>query len=180
MPRFRPIPLSTAKTAWGLLKDVRKAIKAEPARANMTICQRIYDALDIEYRQQYDQPTPPCGTVGCFAGWIEIKAGTRHGLMCFDASEIVEPLLGESKRELGGTIDYFTVVNTRGDHYYVFNSGEGDDCELTQSGTPAHAAAVIARIDRFMQVNEKALKARTLKTVGRGREKRLVAVEGQD
>ncbi len=140
--RLKKIPVSKATTAWGLLRDVKRAITEEPKRANMG----TYCCL-----QSPKNNGPRCGTVGCFAGWVELLRGyepvrvTGH----FLAMDI-----------LGNDLDYDTVDGG----WLVFNAGEGDACDTTRYGTRAHARAVVQRINKFMRVNEIALKARQLPT----------------
>lgn len=149
MARLKAVPRSKAKTAWGLVMDAKRAIAEEPKRANM--------CLFVDKRKP-ERGGPACGTVGCFAGWITLLAGRPSSA---DGD-------GRAKRILGapdyadGVIDYRTVVTRDGMHFYVFNAGEGDACEETTPGTPEHAKAVVARIEKFARINEKALRARKL------------------
>lgn len=148
--KLKAIRLSRAKTAWGLLLDVRKAIKSEPKRANMGV---YCDALAPEHGG------PSCGTVGCFAGWIMLLRGESHPL---DSAFPATQLLGGNKTE-GGVIDFYLPSKEPGytcTGFHVFNSGGGDNCstEETVVGSKEHAKAVINRIDRFMKNNQKALK----------------------
>lgn len=151
MKALMPIPVSRAKTAWGLLQSVKRAILADPRRADM----RIF----------LDQPVtgikPACGTVGCFAGWVGLLAGVPytavsdiHGITVSDVNDITAISI------LGSNLNYYTVGPENSD--YVFNSGDGDACKTTSPRTVAHARAVVARIKRFMQVNKAKLKARKL------------------
>lgn len=154
---MKAIPLSKAKTAWGLLLDVKKAIRSEPKRANMSV---YCDKLAPQHGG------PACGTVGCFAGWVMLLRGEEHS---FDAAFPASQLLGGSK-DAGGVIDFRLPSKQPGfilSGFHVFNSGGGDACmsEVTQPGTKAHAKAVIDRIDRFMKKNEKALKSVKLEPI---------------
>jgi hypothetical protein len=58
------LPKSTAKTAYGLLSEIRRLILAEPLRYNQGAWLTFRDAGRV-----YDQ-APACGTVGCVAGWV--------------------------------------------------------------------------------------------------------------
>lgn len=140
--KLKAVPRSRAKTAWGLLQDVKRAILAEPKRANMGCYIGVHDP---------SEGGPACGTVGCFAGWITLLRGTPSRM---NADFVAENILGSD-------IDYYTA----GGNYYVFNVGHGDACATTTWGTRAHARAVAARITRFMKVNETALKTRKLSDV---------------
>ena len=137
--KLKSIPQSKAKTAWGLLQDVKRAILAEPKRIDMTVFQE---------RKWPSDRGPACGTVGCFAGWVCALRG--HRTYDWGVDSRVYEILGHH-------IDYYTV---NGGNNHVFNSGEGDACDRTKPGTKAHARAVIARINKFMRLNQSALKAK--------------------
>lgn len=73
------LPKSRAKTAYGLLSEVRKLILAEPQRYT----QERYIAreggehgADCIAGECYPKGAPACGTVGCVAGWV---ATLKHG-----------------------------------------------------------------------------------------------------
>lgn len=138
---YKSIPLTRATTAWGLLKDVQRALLSEPKRANMNV---------FKDTQSPEQGGPACGTVGCFAGWVCLLAGARE-----HDDYMARAILG---REL----DYY-IPNSGSE--YVFNAGSGDRCAKTEPGTKAHARAVFNRIQKFMKVNEVALKARKLAAI---------------
>lgn len=143
--KLKALPRSKAKTAWGLLRDVRKAILEEPKRANMR--------TSIADRHPHEGG-PACGTVGCIAGWTTILAGKDHDF---------QNTIRRARMILGQTLDYYTVG--RGDTIFgrdVFNSGEGDRCQNTRPGTQAHADAVVKRLDKFMRINATALRKRRL------------------
>jgi hypothetical protein len=59
--RKKSLPTSKAKTAYGLLSEIRALILAEPKRYNQ------HDVLD--YVEPDEADAPACGTVGCVAGW---------------------------------------------------------------------------------------------------------------
>lgn len=140
MQKLKPLPRSKAKTAWNLMLDVRRAIKKEPKRANMRVA--------FEERHPKDGG-PACGSVGCIAGWICALLNRKEFF----------GRIGIARSVLGPRINYYTA----GDGWDVFNSGSGDSCALTRPGTKAHANAVISRIDKFMKINKKALKARKIR-----------------
>lgn len=141
MPKLKQIPSSRAKTAWGLLQDVKRAIRDEPKRADMNV-----------FTQKRDQEDggPQCGTVGCIAGWVSLLATGKRVNNEFPAIKL-----------LGDDVEYQTVGD---DCHHVFNAGFGDNCSTTKPGTRKHANAVIARINKFMRINAKVLKARKLRT----------------
>lgn len=73
------IPKSRAKTAFGLLSEIRRLILAEPKRYNQErYIARVggrNDADEID-PEIYPKGAPACGTVGCVAGWV---ATLKHG-----------------------------------------------------------------------------------------------------
>lgn len=144
MPKLATIPRSKAKTAWGLCADVIRAIQAEPKRANMGTFGRSWPP---------EEGGPPCGTVGCFAGWLCLLR-TGHIDSSIDTDWHAQQLLDPKH-----VMNFSTVGHTG---QYVFNSGDGDRCDATISGSAAHARATIARIRTFMQVNRTALKRQKL------------------
>lgn len=139
--KLKALPRSTAKTAWELCVDVKRAIREEPKRANMRTFRR---------RLTPERGGPACGYVGCFAGWVCVLRGKKRGVDDFAARDI-----------LGCDLQYI-LASSNMTPFGVFNHGAGDACDTTNPGTRAHARAVIARINRFMQVNEAALKAKVL------------------
>ena len=141
MSKLKPIPRSRAKTAYGLVRAVIRAIRAEPKRADITT---FYN------RRHPEDGGPACGTVGCFAGWVCLLRDGRKG---FDMRAM--QILGEHMN--------YSIPGSQG--HSVFNSGKGDACESTTPGTKAHSRAVIARIKKFIAVNENALRARRLRPV---------------
>lgn len=62
------IPKSKAKTAYGLLSEVRAIILAEPKRYDQ--CDWIRTGSGPDY--------PSCGTVACVGGWIGVLKGQHH------------------------------------------------------------------------------------------------------
>lgn len=146
MARLKLIPLSRAKTAYGLVQEVKRAIIAEPKRAYMgTFAERVSP----------ENGGPACGTVGCFAGWVCLLRGQYQPM---DASIPASQILG-GNRLYGGKIDFSFVPFGGSDPVcHVFNSGGGDGCATTAPGTRAHARAVVARINRFLKKNAAALK----------------------
>lgn len=65
MPRSTTRPVSKAKTAYGLLGEIPKLILQEPKRYDQTC------VLEVAPKDGRHNPSnyPPCGTVGCVAGW---------------------------------------------------------------------------------------------------------------
>lgn len=163
------LPVSKARTAWDLVVDARDAILAEPLRADM----RCVVETEQEIREQEDDERewkrsfggtvrprrrlPACGTVGCFAGWISTLRGgvlvAQH-----DGLEHASFLLaGDRKAIYGG--DGPVNFRTEPDGAFVFDDGANIHEPV---GTKRYAQAVGRRIDRFLDANEQALKARRL------------------
>lgn len=113
--KTEPLPRSKAKTAYGILSEVRRLILKEPLR----YCQTRYIARVDSDGHSVDSigPThvvehaPPCGTVGCVAGWIATLArgdkftynDTQHiaeGVLGLNYDETMELFKGQA---VGGT-----------------------------------------------------------------------------
>lgn len=88
----KKIPVSRAKTAYGLLSEVIKLILEEPLRYNQGVwlLQQGGDPLDAEY--DAPQGFPACGTVGCVAGWVttlKLKRVTNRTVFADRAAKIL-------------------------------------------------------------------------------------------
>lgn len=140
----KPIPQSKAKTAWGLLGDVKRAMLAEPKRVNMG----VWIAKSADYAEY---PQPACGTIGCLAGWVSLLKGGCPSQHLMSVSEHAQELIGAA--------DYYTAPDDDGKPgYHIFNC-DGPDLK-GHIGTATYAKSIMRRIDRFMKVNAKALKAK--------------------
>lgn len=63
------LPKSKAKTAYGLLSEIKRLILAEPLRLAMGVW---LAREDDEYTDSDDVKCyPACGTVGCIGGWTQ-------------------------------------------------------------------------------------------------------------
>lgn len=152
------LPRSNATNGWDLCEDVCQAILEEPKRVDMNDTLWFVDPRNAN--------APACGTVGCFAGWVNVLAGN------------LEPgwMLHKAKMLLGGGLIYslpttdFALLDYE---FFVFNSGYGDGIHRMKVGTPEYAEAVVGRIRLFMQRNEAGLRARAFVRVGN----KLVSVE---
>lgn len=82
------LPKSKAKTAYGLLTEIRALILAEPLRYNQ------YDWLSRKAEHHFvPNGYPACGTVGCVAGWVSTLAGPEK--FSWDISaDLAEKILG--------------------------------------------------------------------------------------
>ena len=128
------LPRSRAKTAWGLLKDIKRAILAEPLRCNMGIV--------LDRTMDSGLPHPACGAVGCVAGWGLILTGrTFEGQRVYNQTNEAAKLMGL----------------TYGQGQELFFPQDLVSAEKKQ--TPEHAKAVAEHIDSFMEENKKQLQA---------------------
>lgn len=61
----KPRPKARARTAYGLLGEIKRIILEDPRRYDQ------FNTLSVIPAAQLDDKTePPCGTVGCVAGWV--------------------------------------------------------------------------------------------------------------
>lgn len=68
------MPKSRAKTAYGLLSEVKQLITEEPLRLDMSlVCRASKKAISAA-----GLVAPDCGTVGCIAGWVQTLKGNRR------------------------------------------------------------------------------------------------------
>ncbi len=72
MAKTSVIPKSKAKTAFGLLSEVRKLIIDEPKRYDQTAW--LYRDGDPQLVEVPSLGYPKCGTVACVAGWVATLA----------------------------------------------------------------------------------------------------------
>jgi hypothetical protein len=106
---------------------------------------------------------PACGTVGCFAGWVELlMIGNRRRVITTvertgsvfafaDAGEVVSQMLGPKISALLSDNNMFT-----------FSPMSKDGCVFLDRGTKEYAAAADAHIRRFMKKYERVLRRRML------------------
>lgn len=70
------MPVSKAKTAYGLLSEIRKLILEEPKRYDQGTWGRVGEHAAYYYGKEH---VPACGTVGCVAGWVSALKGGPVG-----------------------------------------------------------------------------------------------------
>ena len=80
---YAPIPKSKAKTAYGLLADVYKAIEEEPRRFYMEYVCPVYRGKEIVDTELHGKKLPECCTVGCYAGWVQYLKGSNVDSISF-------------------------------------------------------------------------------------------------
>ena len=169
------LPTSTAKTAWGLMADVIRAIEQEPRRVRMA-----------RYITQFhnvvgDPSAPPCGTAGCLAGWVAILGsnvsverlimpdanyGYGHIQNAARAAETLldMPLNASSPQTMVPEVKLnaaerlrFPSMTHSGSEVCAFDDG----CDIERKyrpGTKGYAKAVIRRARHFMKKNESHLR----------------------
>lgn len=133
------MPVSKAKTAYGLLSEVCALIKEEPLRYDQCRwIQRVggtgYERLDLDVTK-----APSCGTVGCVAGWV----GTlkRADSFSYWGTELL-------------AMDILGLDGVQA--YELFN----EDAAGVESQSAAHAKRGIAHIRKFQKKYAKQLKAK--------------------
>jgi len=90
------LPKSKAKTAYGLLSEVRRLILAEPKRYNQYCLLTVRSSRSNALRGNYFTDFPSCGTIGCVAGWVAtLKADSVRG----DIWNKARHILGLDERE---------------------------------------------------------------------------------
>jgi hypothetical protein len=118
------LPTTTATDPVGILKDVARVILAEPLR---------YDQGDW-LQTDVHQHGPPCGTVGCVAGWVCVL--TRRGPSFSRFLDVMAE--ARDRLEISGPAAYD-----------LFNGSAID--EDLEYGTPAYAEAGVRHIDRWLR-----------------------------
>lgn len=118
------IPKSKAKTAYGLLSEVRAIIRAEPKRYDQ------HDLLTIRAEHERNDSTPACGTVACVAGWVTVLKSRRP--LDVDQWDYAERKLG--------------LTPNQGLELFRMSAAGFDDRQ-----TPKHAQKGAAHIREFQQ-----------------------------
>jgi hypothetical protein len=130
------VPKSKAKTAYGLLSEVRKLILEEPLRYNQ--------ACFIERRKDWESSHlsmphfAACGTMGCVAGWVATLKHPDEFSYC-ETSRLAAEILG--------------LTSDQEDLLFDGEAAKGREQTL------AHAKSGAAHIARFQKKYEKQLKA---------------------
>jgi hypothetical protein len=168
------LPRSKAKTSWGLFREVRQAVLAEPKRLDMSTYVR--DAAASLWPPVREDDRPACDTQGCVAGWmvilrskpIETVLKGFTGLGGYRAESYAFSLLPSSPgvredahRLFHGSPDYEKKVNQRTGQFprpYPWPAG-------LDAGTPRYAKAIVRNLDKFMAKHETALRKHKLPPV---------------
>lgn len=139
------MPTSRAKTAYGLLDEVKELILARPKRYDQ---ERFIKRLNGTNGADFLKPSqaPACGTVGCVAGWVAtLKRGDTF--LYNETPGIAADILGlepEQRSELFS-----------GSALYC-----GSDTYTLKHGTARYAKAGAEHITRFQKKYAKQLKAK--------------------
>jgi len=136
------MPKSKAKTAYGLLSEIRKLILEEPKRYDQTNVLRVGSDATAKYHSL----TPACGTVGCVAGWVCVLTGNQM-LTGWD-------VLDKADEVLGLTDAGIPEMRLFGEE----RAGSRDN--ESQSSIRAHAARGAAHIAEFQKKYAAQLKAK--------------------
>lgn len=130
------MPVSKAKTAYGLLGEIRKLILEEPKRYNQE--------RTLQRRAKGDG-APACGTVGCVAGWtVALKAPRTP---TYDVLEKAANILG---------LQYSTQFWSVSDELFSGDAAGWREGE----GIQQHARNGAKHIAEFMKTHEAQLKAK--------------------
>jgi len=120
------LPVSKAKTAYGILSEVVKLVLEEPKRMRMAMWggnDGNVDCLNLPINER-----PSCGTVGCIGGWIEHQA-----------------------RQQGVEMDAADLLKMDPDGEPISALFYGRLCSDPRQGTPAHARKVVRLIRSFQR-----------------------------
>jgi hypothetical protein len=135
------MPVSKAKTAYGLLSEIRKLILEEPKRYDQSSwLLNDEDMFGFKYGSEAAVAVPACGTIGCVAGWVTVlkRRKPRNFLIAIEAADI-----------LGLTLTQRTSL---------FSPKACGDRE--KIGPDRHADRGAAHIARFQKRHAKQLKAK--------------------
>lgn len=152
MDKKLSMPVSKAKTAYGLLSEIRKLVTQEPKRYDQEntltrglAAKEIYEA----------EMLPSCGTVGCVAGWvIALRSPNRSQGDVLDAATAILGLRGIYDDWGSQAFELFRAT-AAGDR-------QGADGVCTVGSIAAHAKRGAEHIARFQNKYAKQLKAKKL------------------
>ena len=152
MARTKALPKLKARTAYGLLSQVKQLILEEPKRYNqgIFISKRSNGAYNPE---EY----PACGTIGCVAGWVTMLVDPREdedmNWYWFEPTKIAQKALGLEGYQCDLLFDGDAVDALAG-------------WKTPAEGTRAYARLGARHITRFQKRYEKQLKAKKIAVRG--------------
>lgn len=120
------LPVSRARTAYGLLSEIAALALAEPKRMRMSVTLLRDDPASAPNFY------PACGTVGCIAGWTTVLKGLR--------TDPFGGVLSSAARTLG-------LIGEQEDDLFC----DVPLCSATNQQTVAHAKAVARHIREFQK-----------------------------
>ncbi len=137
------MPVSKAKTAYGLLSEIRKLILAEPKRYDQHIWKRAVENIPSAM-------VPACGTVCCVAGWV-------------DTLKSPEPIAPEDASAAWEGVDY--AIATRARDILGINMDQrlelfGSEAAGSRMFLKDHAKRGAAHIAKFQKKYAAQLKAK--------------------
>ena len=139
--KLQSIPKSRAKTAYGLLSEVKRLIVEEPKRYNQ--------GIDIRSANDSGRPLenfPACGMIGCVAGWVVVIKCERI-LPTYQIAEKATKILGLRPEQADELMDSCALED------YTKK-------ELPTEGTRAYAKLGARHITRFQKKYARQLKAK--------------------
>ena len=139
--KLQSIPKSRAKTAYGLLSEVKRLIVEEPKRYDQTI---FLSRLGDMWLEPNDYPA--CGTIGCVAGWV-VAIKCERILPTYQIAEKATKILGLSPEQADELMESCALEN------YTKK-------ELPTEGTRAYAKLGARHITRFQKRYTRQLKAK--------------------
>ncbi len=142
---MKPLPYTNAVTAYGLLNAVIRVTLEDYRRIVMGIVCIRGRYLEKEYRYSFYYHRPPCGAIGCIAGWTLILTNNT------DLDELNMGVTYFARRLLG------LSPNQEEELFYPH-----DLIHSRTSQTKEHAIAVIKHIRAFQKKYKEQLKATKL------------------
>jgi hypothetical protein len=135
------MPVSKAKTAYGLLSEIRKLILEEPKRYDQeNTLNTGRDAKEI-----YGALAPSCGTVGCVAGWVAALKAPRR-VNHEDPLDVADEILGLGDNDINC--------------WELFDGDKAGVRWITEKSIAKHAERGAEHIAKFQKKYAAQLKAR--------------------
>lgn len=143
------MPVSRAKTAYGLLSEIKALILEEPKRYNQSTWRLVSSPEHM----------PACGTVCCVGGWIDTLKFKRPIPRIRDGGFVESPVFKRGRRVLGLTPSQAAELFDAHAIAYVLGL-PSYSIHVPAQGTHAYAQAGAEHITRFQKKYAKQLKAK--------------------